>query len=43
MGIAGFGRSKIAYDMFDLERSASEARRLSKCERIYHRGQDLAW
>jgi hypothetical protein len=29
--------------MFDLARSAQEARRLNKCERIYHRGQDLAW
>ena len=43
MAIAGFGRSQIRYDMFDLTRSADEARRLAKCERIYHRGQDLAW
>ena len=43
MGIAGFGRSQIKYDMFDLARSAAEAKRLGKCERIYHRGQQLAW
>lgn len=43
MAIAGFGRSQIRYDMFDLERSAAEARRLTKCETIYHRGQVLAW
>jgi hypothetical protein len=29
--------------MFDLERAAAEARRLNKCETIYHRGQELAW
>ena len=43
MGIAGFGRTKIQYEMFDLETSAAEAKRLTKCERIYHRGQSLAW
>jgi hypothetical protein len=43
MGIAGFGRSKIRYDMFDLVRSEREAKRLAKCENIYHRGQHLAW
>lgn len=43
MGIAGFGRSQISYDMFDLAHSAAEAKRLTKCERIYHRGQSLAW
>jgi hypothetical protein len=29
--------------MFSLARSAEEAKRYSKCERIYHRGQELAW
>lgn len=29
--------------MFDVRRSADEARRLSKMENIYHRGQSLAW
>jgi len=43
MGWAGFGKSKIAYGMFDLERNAEEAKRFDKCERIYHRGQELAW
>jgi hypothetical protein len=43
MGFAGFGRTGIAYQMFDLQRSAEEARRMSKCERIYHAGQELAW
>jgi len=43
MGIAGFGRTKIDYGMFDLSSSADEAKRLTKCERIYHRGQHLAW
>ncbi|RMH39376.1 MAG: ferritin-like domain-containing protein [Deltaproteobacteria bacterium] len=33
----------IPYGMFDLERSAAEAKRFAKCERIYHRGQELAW
>ena len=43
MRIAGFGKTEIRYDMFDIVRNAEEARRLSKCERIYHRGQTLAW
>lgn len=43
MAIAGFGRTRLPYDMFDVERTADEARRLGKCERIYHRGQELAW
>jgi hypothetical protein len=43
MAIAGFGTTQIRYDMFDVERSADEARRLAKCERIYHRGQEMAW
>ncbi len=36
-------RQTISYDMFDLHRSAAEAKRFNKCENIYHRGQDLAW
>ncbi|MBL4636336.1 MAG: ferritin-like domain-containing protein [Kofleriaceae bacterium] len=36
-------RDTISYNMFDLERSAAEAKRFNKCENIYHRGQDLAW
>jgi hypothetical protein len=43
MGFLGFGRSRIPYDMFSLERSAREARRFAKCEAIYHKGQFLAW
>jgi len=40
-----FGRPKapVPYDMFSLARSADEAKRYAKCERIYHRGQELAW
>jgi len=33
----------LPYDMFDLERSAADARRFDRVENIYHRGQDLAW
>jgi hypothetical protein len=33
----------LPYDMFDLPRSASAARRLDKVGRIYHRGQSLVW
>src|ERR1041384_2753906 len=36
-------RSVIPYDMFSIERSAAEAKRYAKCERIYHKGQELAW
>ncbi len=43
MGFAGFGRTEIRYDMFDIHRSAEEAKRFVKCERIYHLGQELAW
>lgn len=41
----GFNSKKnsLAFDMFDLHRSAEEAKRLNKCGNIYHRGQDLAW
>ena len=34
---------RLPYGMFDLERSANEARRYSKMQGIYHRGQSLAW
>jgi hypothetical protein len=43
MGIAGYGRTGITYGMFDLHRSADEARRMARCGRIYHRGHELAW
>lgn len=33
----------LPYDMFDVERSAQEAKRFDKMENIYHRGQALAW
>ncbi|HEX4339272.1 MAG TPA: ferritin-like domain-containing protein [Polyangiaceae bacterium] len=36
-------KSPIPYDMFSLARSAEEAKRYVKCERIYHRGQVVAW
>lgn len=35
--------SRIPFEMFDLARSADEARRMDKLRHIYHRGQDLAW
>jgi hypothetical protein len=43
MGFAGFGKTQLRYDMFDLETNAEEARRLTKCASIYHKGQSLAW
>lgn len=43
MALAGFGKTQIPYHMFDMERSANEAKRFAKCERIYHRGQEIAW
>jgi hypothetical protein len=43
MSFAGFGRSRIPFDMFDLPRTADEARRSGKLAGLYHRGQDLAW
>jgi len=43
MALAGFGKTQIPYHMFDMERSADEAKRFSKCERIYHRSQEIAW
>ncbi len=33
----------LSYDMFDLTRSAADARRFERVGNIYHRGQDLAW
>jgi hypothetical protein len=39
----GWFSTELRYDMFDLQRSAEEAKRLVKCETIYHRGQELAW
>lgn len=43
MGIAGYGKTEIRYDMFDIVKQASEAKRMAKCEKIYHRGQNMAW
>src|SRR5579883_2351135 len=33
----------LPYDMFDVHKSAEEARRSDKLANIYHRGQALAW
>jgi hypothetical protein len=33
----------LPYGMFDLARSAADARRFDRVGNIYHRGQDLAW
>jgi hypothetical protein len=41
--IAGYGRSEIPFEMFDLPRAAEEARRAHKLANIYHRGQEMAW
>lgn len=43
MGMMGFGRTQIRYDMFDVVRDAEEAKRFARCENIYHAGQELAW
>src|SRR5688500_16164646 len=43
MSFAGFGPSKIEFGMFELERSAKEAKRAVKLANLYHRGQELAW
>jgi hypothetical protein len=43
MSFAGFGKSRIPFDMFALARSADEAKRLAKLGNLYHRGQELAW
>jgi hypothetical protein len=40
---AFLGRTQIPFDMFDLERTAEEARRGVKLASLYHRGQELAW
>lgn len=40
---APMASSLLPYDMFDLERSAREAKRFERMENIYHRGQSLAW
>lgn len=36
-------KSALPYRMFDLERSASDARRFDRMGNIYHKGQSLAW
>ena len=36
-------RSLLPYDMFDVQRSAEEARRFTRMQSIYHRGQTLIW
>jgi rubrerythrin len=33
----------LPYDMFELARSAADARRFDRMEGIYHKGQSLAW
>lgn len=43
MGLFAFRKTHIPYDMFSLARDAKEAKRYAKCERIYHKGQELAW
>jgi len=37
------GSDVIPFEMFDIERSARDAKRFTKMKSIYHRGQDLAW
>jgi len=36
-------RPLLPYEMFDVERSADEAKRFDRMANIYHRGQALAW
>src|SRR5215510_2782720 len=36
-------RTKIPFEMFDLEKAAHEARSDHRLRNIYHRGQELAW
>ena len=43
MSLLRRGNPVLPYDMFALARSADEAKRYVKCERIYHKGQELAW
>jgi hypothetical protein len=35
--------SPLPYDMFDVTRTAEEARRFTRMQSLYHRGQELAW
>jgi hypothetical protein len=41
--VAGFGKTEIPFDMFDVAREAAEARRAVKLASLYHKGQELAW
>jgi len=41
--VAGFSKSELPFDMFDIAREAEQARRANKLRNIYHKGQDLAW
>jgi hypothetical protein len=43
--VASWGRDRtsIPFDMFTLEQTVEEAKKLPKLRNIYHRGQDLAW
>lgn len=43
MSLLGFGPTRLPFGMFDLARSAKEARRAEKLANIYHRGQELTW
>lgn len=43
MSLLRRGKPALPYDMFALARSADDAKRYAKCERIYHKGQELAW
>lgn len=43
MSMFNLRKTQLRYDMFDLARSAEEAKRYAKCERIYRIGQDMAW
>jgi hypothetical protein len=43
MKIFGKRDPLLSFDMFDLHRSAEEAKTYNKCENIYHKGQSLAW
>lgn len=42
MGFFG-AKAQLTYDMFDIDRSADEAKRAVKLRSLYHKGQDLAW
>jgi hypothetical protein len=43
MRLFGPKKQRLAYQMFDVRRSAEEAKRFARCERLYHQGQELAW